>query len=73
MLPRRGSICGRLTQDLPLGCLQGGRDRGAVAEAELAADGLDARGGVDASQSQKSIPQIYRAIDAKSQFPPPLT
>jgi len=24
MLPRRGSICGRLTYDLPLGCLQGG-------------------------------------------------
>ena len=25
MLPRRGSICGRLTQDFPLGCLQGGQ------------------------------------------------
>ena len=25
MLPPGGSICGRLTEDLPLGCLQGGR------------------------------------------------
>ena len=56
MLPRRGSICGRLTQDLPLGCLQGGGDRGAVAEAELAADGLDARGGVQAVWDPLPLP-----------------
>jgi len=28
---------------------------------------------VDARQSQKSIPQIYRGIDVKSRFPLPLT
>jgi hypothetical protein len=29
MLPRRGSICGRLTRDFPMGCLQG-EERGRV-------------------------------------------
>ena len=36
MLPPEGSICGRLTRDLPLGCLQGGCVVGKTSERSAA-------------------------------------